>query len=286
MIIDLEKPVYSGASEKHGVHYYKKQIRSSMLLFMKTESLFLFDFAGNLYITKPEGPSIYYRFIKDSPTPFFKTDEFDGSWNFEEALMETYYSRLDSDESMEPAEYFDSYDGIEEMDLTLPKKQRRFIQLVLAIENGLGVGELEDIMRNPIEQEMMALDLIEELANEFLFSSDEMTSVLNRVSGEIMMDAPESLTGEPEIDWDDEEAENLIEIPQITTAEAFDIRLLFAKQQKPDAKDSLLDALHGNKPFKNFRILVEKLNLDQSWYDFEFQYAKDRMKEWVNKWKL
>ena len=46
------------------------------------------------------------------------------------------------------------------------------------------------------------MDLIEELANEYLFQDDEMSSVLNRVTGEILMDAPESLTGEPEIDWE------------------------------------------------------------------------------------
>ena len=46
------------------------------------------------------------------------------------------------------------------------------------------------------------MDLIEELANEYLFQHDEMSRVLNRVTVETLMDAPESVTGEPEIDWD------------------------------------------------------------------------------------
>ncbi|WP_154669147.1 hypothetical protein [Planococcus antarcticus] len=57
------------------------------------------------------------------------------------------------------------------------------------------------------------MDLIEELVVAYLFQSYESFSVLNRVTGEILLDAPESVTGEPEIDWDDEAAADLIPIP-------------------------------------------------------------------------
>jgi hypothetical protein len=41
-----------------------------------------------------------------------------------------------------------------------------------------------------------------------------MSNVLNKETGDIIMDAPESLTGEPGIDWDDESSADLLEIPK------------------------------------------------------------------------
>lgn len=277
-------PAQNDSSEKLAYHYYKKQIKASMILYVEMESVFLFEMAKKLYITNPEGFSLYFRFEKGSATPFVKTDEFSGSSNFQEAILQAYYSRVENWDSVDYEEYLACYDGLEEMDFTLSKKQRRFVMLIRAIANGQASLELEELKGNSNKSEGMAVKLIDELANEFLFSSDEMISVLNRTTGEILLDAPASLTGEPELDWNDESSEDLIQIPQITSSEAFEVRLLFAKQQKPGVKELLLDALQGKKPFKKFRSQVEKLDLDQSWYDFEFQYAKDQITAWLDKW--
>lgn len=51
------------------------------------------------------------------------------------------------------------------------------------------------------------MKLIEKLADEFLFNIGEINAVLNLETGEILLDAPESLTGEPKVDWEIEEAE-------------------------------------------------------------------------------
>lgn len=45
--------------------------------------------------------------------------------------------------------------------------------------------------------------LKQELVDLYLSQSDELSFVLDRVTGEIILDASESFTGEPEIDWDD-----------------------------------------------------------------------------------
>lgn len=51
------------------------------------------------------------------------------------------------------------------------------------------------------------MKLIEELADKFLFNIAETHAVLNFETGEILLDAPESLPGEAKIDWGSEAAE-------------------------------------------------------------------------------
>lgn len=131
----------------------------------------------------------------------------------------------------------------------------------------------------------MSIKIIEELADAFLFNSMETRSVLNIETGEILLDAQEGLTGALEIDWENEEAENYIIIPEITSSEAYDIRVLFAEQQKNEAGDILLEALNIRKPFRNFRFQLAQLDLEEEWYAFEYQYALDRMAEWLDEWK-
>lgn len=120
--------------------------------------------------------------------------------------------------------------------------------------------------------------LIEELADEFLFNIEEINPVLNLETGEILID-------ESEIDWESEAAENLVMIPQITSSEAYDIRLDFVEEQKSKAGEILLEALNQRKPFRNFKIQLAHLQLEDEWYSFEYQYAKKRMAEWLDEWK-
>ena len=130
---------------------------------------------------------------------------------------------------------------------------------------------------------MNELKLLDEFVDVFLFGNDEMEYVFNRQTKEILLDAPESLTGEPEIDWDDEEAvEFLIMIPQITTAEAYDLMLGFAKTQDSTIAVQLLDVLNGRKPFRSFKDKLSECGIENQWYSFENEYAKNRMKEWLD----
>ncbi|MBB5179921.1 hypothetical protein HNQ44_001345 [Planomicrobium koreense] len=125
--------------------------------------------------------------------------------------------------------------------------------------------------------------VIDELADLFLYHSDDMQGVLNRITGEILFDGEEDFTGEPEIDWDVESAEHLLLIPQLTSPEAFDMMLLFAKAQKPANQTLLIEILGERKPFRHFKDTVQALNIEQSWYKFEQAYAKERISEWLKK---
>lgn len=128
----------------------------------------------------------------------------------------------------------------------------------------------------------MIVELMDELIDAFLFRSEEMSSVLNVKTGEILIDAPDHLTGEPGIDWDDEEAtEDLVIIPQITTSEAYDLMFMFAKEQDPNVARKLFDALDGRKPFRRFKDKVIMFGIEEKWYEYEKQYAKERILKWL-----
>jgi hypothetical protein len=126
------------------------------------------------------------------------------------------------------------------------------------------------------------MKVTQELIEAFLFQDDEISYLLHRVTGEILLDAPESMTGEPEIDWDDEETDgNLIVIPQISSSEAFEIIVSYTKEQEPVVRDELREILNGRKPFRNFKDKVQIMNLEASWYSFENEYAKNILIEWL-----
>lgn len=125
------------------------------------------------------------------------------------------------------------------------------------------------------------MDLLEELAHEFIFQTRGMSSVLNRETGEILLDAPESITGEPELDWDDDSSGELLPLPQITSKEAFELRKMFANGQEGVSKKLLLNALDKRKPFRHFTIELERLGLIENWNEYEDQYAIERISDWL-----
>lgn len=129
---------------------------------------------------------------------------------------------------------------------------------------------------------MNKLKLNEELIEAFLSQDDELGHALHRLTGEIFLDAPESITGEPEIDWDDEETiENLIPIPQISSQEAFGVMVNFAKEQVSLVRSQLLVILDQRKPFRNFKDKVQMLGLEDSWYSYEKDYATSELTQWL-----
>ncbi len=127
------------------------------------------------------------------------------------------------------------------------------------------------------------MKLIEELAEVFLDGlNDEMSYVLNRRTGEVLLDAPEHLTGEPEIDWDDEEvAADLVMIPTVSSSEMYDVMMSFAKKQPNSITIHLINVLNGKKPFRFFKEKIYELGVENHWYQFEQDYAKSRMTDWL-----
>lgn len=126
------------------------------------------------------------------------------------------------------------------------------------------------------------MEVIDELIVVFLESDYELSYVLNTKTKEILVDESESLTGVSEIDWDDDEAvQFLVRIPQITTSEAFDLMVKFAEMQDASITVQLLDVLNGRKPFRSFKDKLGEQGIGDKWYDYENNYAKNRMLEWL-----
>ncbi|MGE7948139.1 UPF0158 family protein [Lysinibacillus sp. NPDC093688] len=127
------------------------------------------------------------------------------------------------------------------------------------------------------------MKLLDELAEAFLDGlNDEMSYVLNRRTGEVLLDAPEDITGEPEIDWDDEEVTaDLVMIPTVSSSEMYDVMVNFAKKQPDSITIHLINVLNGNKPFRFFKGKINELGIENHWYQFEQDYAKSRMTEWL-----
>lgn len=127
------------------------------------------------------------------------------------------------------------------------------------------------------------MKLIDELAEVFLDGlNDQMSYVLNRRTGEVLLDAPVDLTGEPEIDWEDEEVTtDLVMIPTVSSSEMYDAMVSFAKKQPDWITIHLINVLNANKPFRFFKEKINELGIENQWYQFEQDYAKSRMTEWL-----
>ncbi|UJF27563.1 UPF0158 family protein [Planococcus sp. 107-1] len=126
------------------------------------------------------------------------------------------------------------------------------------------------------------MDIIAELAHEFFSQVEGMRGVLNPKTGEVLVDAPESFTGEPGIDWEDGLAEVLMLVPEMTSSEAHQLREDFAKRlRESKERTSLLQSLKRNKPFNHFRLQLESLEMEEDWYNLEEKYAKQRIVEWL-----
>ena len=126
------------------------------------------------------------------------------------------------------------------------------------------------------------MKVTQELIDAFLMNDDKFSYVLNRVTGEILLEESEFMSDELENDWDDEEMdENLIVIPQISSPQAFEIMASFTTHQEPVVRDKLLEILNGKKPFRKFKDNVHIMGLSESWYSFENDYAKNKLIEWL-----
>ena len=126
------------------------------------------------------------------------------------------------------------------------------------------------------------MELIDELIVVFLESDYELSYALNTKTKEILVDTSESQTGGPEIDWEDDEAvQFFVRIPQIITSEAYDLMVKFAEMQDSSFAVQLLDVLNGKKPFRSFKDKLGEQGIGDKWYDFENEYAKTRMLEWL-----
>jgi len=112
----------------------------------------------------------------------------------------------------------------------------------------------------------------------------ELLYYLDLQTGQVILELDEAYTGEPGIDWDDEENnERHIGIPKITSNEEYLVMMQFAKRTKSDPDMKLFDALDGYKPFRRFKHVLSELD---AWDEFERLYAEEKIKAWLERFEL
>jgi hypothetical protein len=128
----------------------------------------------------------------------------------------------------------------------------------------------------------MRMQLMDELIDAYLDNHLEHPYYLDLQTGEVVLDLNESYTGEPGIDWDDEESEGrFVGIPKIDSSEAYAVMTKFAKSTESDPDNLLLAALDRNRPFRGFKDTLYDLNLWDPWNQFELKHAEEAIREWL-----
>ncbi|MFD0870221.1 Uncharacterised protein family (UPF0158) [Chlamydia abortus] len=128
------------------------------------------------------------------------------------------------------------------------------------------------------------MKLMDELVDAYLDNNFEHPYYLDLYTGQVILDIDEAYTGEPGIDWDDEEnEERYIDIPKIDSNEAFYVMTKFAQRTESDPEDRLFDALNGHRPFRRFKDVLYELDLWDEWNKFEYKHAEEMIKSWMER---
>lgn len=127
------------------------------------------------------------------------------------------------------------------------------------------------------------MNLLDELIDIYLTSDPHQQAYYDLQQKEIVYDGSEIETGEPGIDWDEEGSEERYRhIPTISSDEAYRLMEKFAASVEDESKsEKLFDSLDRPKPFRRFKDTLFDLDLREQWYEFEHQYAKIQMEEWM-----
>lgn len=131
------------------------------------------------------------------------------------------------------------------------------------------------------------MKLMDELIDAYLDNNLEHPYYFDMQTGQVILDMDEAYSGEPGIDWDDEEnEERYLDIPKITSDEAYYIMMKFAKQTESDPDMKLFDALDGQRPFRRFKDTLYELDLWDEWNKFERQKAEEEIQFWIDRYEL
>ena len=131
------------------------------------------------------------------------------------------------------------------------------------------------------------MQLLDELADVYLDNNLEHPYYLDLQTGLVELDVGEGISGVPGIDWDDEANDDrYLDIPKITSDEAYYIRVQFAKRTESDPDDKLFDALDRQRPFRGFKDVLYELDLWDEWNAFERHYAIEQVQDWMRQNEL
>lgn len=117
---------------------------------------------------------------------------------------------------------------------------------------------------------------------------------IHKTSGQLLFVPDENNLTDIDLDTWDEELELLennftdyYKIDKWTSSEAFEIMSEFADQiSDPELKSRLFDALRKNKPFREFKFIIDNSgDFRQQWFDFKNKSQQDFVAKQLNRLK-
>lgn len=117
---------------------------------------------------------------------------------------------------------------------------------------------------------------------------------IHKTSGQLLFVPDENNLTDIDLDTWDEELELLennftdyYKIDKWTSSEAFEIMSEFADQiSDPELKSRLFDALRKNKPFREFKFIIDNSgDFRQQWFDFKNKSQQDFVAKQINRMK-
>jgi hypothetical protein len=109
-------------------------------------------------------------------------------------------------------------------------------------------------------------DLAEELADVLDMASDEMSVFVDLTAQNVLLHVPLCIAGVSDAEADGHE---VVYMESFGSSEAFDVMEDFARSRPDDKARPLFEALSRKRPFKMFRLALERTNQLQDWYAFK-----------------
>lgn len=139
---------------------------------------------------------------------------------------------------------------------------------------------------------------LSEVVDEMSMSGDEISTYLNRVTGEMVtVTAEEKRAAEDPDEWDDLpgwerenmpgvkealESEDYVILPGKFEIHEWSIMEDFAQSIEDEAaSEELHTALHGRGAFRYFKDTIHRLGIEKDWYSFRDEAFKEIARDWL-----
>lgn len=140
---------------------------------------------------------------------------------------------------------------------------------------------------------------IKEVVGALETASDEMSSYVNRATGQVVTVSHEDLRlaeEDPRSDmptWQQEvvaearriiESDDWLELPNKFDIHEWQIMNDFAASLAADAeRASVADAIHGNGAFRNFKATIRRLGIEAAWFAYKTAALETIARDWLER---
>jgi hypothetical protein len=149
---------------------------------------------------------------------------------------------------------------------------------------------------------MVAKVPLVEVVNALEMASDELSSFVNKQTGQVITVPNESLRMAQDgpdqdlLDWQQTELEEAqevlgskdwLELPSKFEVHEWEIMNRFAKSLSVLAqRNEILDSIHGSGAFRNFKGAIRRLRLEEAWFAFKASALEDIARSWLEDHEL